>query len=209
MGSQRLNWQYGAFKGLSQVCHYLGVFMRLLSVGVVCLWLFWLTLGLFSSYWLALSSHDIRVFVLFVMFGDMTKGLFFFFLKGKGKGVDLQERGGGGELGKVERGGTVLRYLEWDKNLFSIKKNTAKKLAFKKFLSPSLPPSIFFFNVRCECVCARWMWRSENKSMKLASICLPPRGSVVCSQLLGLFENHRCPLRLLANPNWLVFSCWI
>lgn len=154
MGSQRLNWQYGAFKGLSQVCYYFGVFMGLLSVGVVCLWLFWLTLGLFSSYWLALSSHDIRVFALFVMFGDMTKGLFFFFSEGKRKGSGSAGEGrwwGAGKSGKRRNCVAISRMRQ--ESIFN-KKNTAKKLAFKKFLSPS-PPSFHLF-LQCEMwVCVR------------------------------------------------------
>lgn len=63
MGSQRLKWQawglQGSIPGPLHICYAAWCFVGL------CLWLSYLLLGLFPSYWIALSSLDMRDFALY------------------------------------------------------------------------------------------------------------------------------------------------
>lgn len=102
----------------------------------VCLWLFCLFIGLFFSYWVTLSSLDVRTFalyycILFCCVWLSYLGAWYILKKKQRRGESILERIKvvQGELGRVDGGKSVvwLWCIVWEKNLFSVKRKIGVK----------------------------------------------------------------------------------
>lgn len=142
MSSQRLKEQAPSMHGSS--AHMLWLlawcFYGIPNRGNRYFWLFSLLLGLFLSCWVALSSLDIRDFALFhFMFlcplSLLSVGVLLFFLKGKIRRVDLEEKGCEGGSGRNGGKGNSSLCIVWWRTFFLKKKKGELSYFIRSWIS--------------------------------------------------------------------------
>lgn len=111
----------------------------------MCVWLFWLFLGLFSSCWVTLSSFNMRIFALsycisfWVLIVISWRPVPFIW---KWKGVGSEEEGRWEVAGRNEKKEKCDQYVLWDRKLFLNNNNSNRRKEKEWLLSTVGHPSI-------------------------------------------------------------------
>lgn len=137
----------------------------------MCLWLFCLLLGLFLSYWIALSSLICLVSLCFVWRKTGALGLGKMSGDGKGHNEGMGDMGGQ-EWGKWKEEKLWSGCTVWEKNVFSIRKKIHQRVNMYMTLNFILPSSLILGNYKEQIQEAYIFLRFYMRILKISEIFL-------------------------------------